>query len=607
MSIFTNLTKEKDSVFSVLWYYIKPYKIQFIFLLFLGSVMAVLNVINLALLYPILAITTGQSYLPSNFIFRTISYCEQGFSVIFSISDPIVTSALLFIVISIVSFILSIIYLDRSLNLATKITIENKERIFQKYNTSDYQFFIENKQGDLIYKITRAPQSIAETFTILTRSFSDVLLSASTFVLLLSISINGTIIVIASGFCYFLLTRYLSQKVSYQAGIHRYKAAERENVTLNEYLNGIKQIMASVSSKRWKDHFARSSFNFWMYSKKDTFWLMVPSLVLYLLIFVAIGAVVIMIKLVYPASFIVYLPILGTFSLAILQMLPKLANFGNYQMGIMGALPNLCAVRNLQEDTSYSTIQNGTLPFVKNKPSISLKKVSFSYKMRETTLREVSLEIESGRTTAIVGSSGSGKSTIIDLILHLYDVSSGEILIDGVNIKNYDIATLRQKVGFVSQDTFIFNDTIRENIAFGSNIKPEKIIEAAKYANAHDFIMKLPHQYDTFVGDRGQRLSGGERQRIAIARAIVRNPEIIILDEATSSLDNVSEKIVQGAIRNIARKCTTLVVAHRLSTIVDADKIYVLKNGKIVESGNHDDLMKLKGEYHHMYTVQIAE
>jgi len=590
----------------LLWYFLRPYKFDFLILFILGIIIAIVNTINLALLYPILSITTGQTYESGNLIFKILSLGEQSFATIFSIKDPLIASSLLFIITSFFTFIFNIIYLDISLKISTKITIENKEKIFEKYINSDYQLFVDNKQGDLIYKVTRAPQSIADVFSILTKFFCDLLLSVSVFILLLSISITGTVAVLLIGFCYYLLTKYLSLKVSYLSAKRRYEASEKENVTLNEYFNGVKQIKASESSNLWKKQFNKYSYDFWTYSKKDSFWLQVPSLILYLLIFVAIGSVIITIKLLYPANFIAYLPILGTFSLAILQMLPKLANFGGYQMGIMGALPNLQAVREMRDNKSYNNIPNGDLPFSSSKPSIFLKDIGFSYKRRDNTLQGVTLSIESGKTTAIVGPSGSGKSTIIDLILRLYDVSSGEILIDNVNIKDYDLKTLREKIGFVSQDTFIFNASIQENISFGYTYTLAEIIESAKLANAHDFIMKLPDQYNTIVGDRGQRLSGGERQRIALARAIIRKPEILILDEATSSLDNIAEKAVQEAIRNVAKKCTTLIIAHRLSTIVDADEIYVLKDGKILESGTHDELMNMNDEYCKMYTTQLS-
>jgi ABC-type multidrug transport system fused ATPase/permease subunit len=595
--------KDHESL-GLIGFFLRDYKKSFIGLLLLGIVMAFFNILNLALLYPILSISTNQTYQPDNIIFTLIGFFEHTFSVVFNIQDPLITACILFIITAIVSFLLNAVFMFISLKIATDITIQNKEKIFKKYTLSDYQLFIDNKQGDIIYRISRAPQFISEVLMNLSKFFIDLLLSLSTLFLLISISLYGTVVLFVAGSGYYLFTRYLSLKVSFLTGTGRYKANELENVTLNEYINGVKQIKASESSNLWTKQFEESVREYWNYWRKDSFWLQIPALLLYLFIFVAIGLVVIIIKLYYPENFITYLPVLGTFSLAVLTLLPKLANFGNYQMGIMSSLPNLSIVRALLVDTSYAQIANGEVRLITKKPDISFNSVEFGYKKRDPVLKGITLTIASGKTTAIVGQSGSGKSTIIDLLLRLYDVDSGTIEIDHENITQYDLISLRKKIGFVSQDTFIFNASVEENITFGDSYTQEEITEAVKLANAYDFIDKMPLRYSTIVGDRGMRLSGGERQRIAIARAIIRKPEILILDEATSSLDTVSEKAVQDAIMNVAKKCTTVIVAHRLSTIINADMIYVLKNGKIIESGTHEELLINKGEFWTMYNIQ---
>ncbi|UCH72146.1 MAG: ATP-binding cassette domain-containing protein, partial [Thermoplasmatales archaeon] len=206
--------------------------------------------------------------------------------------------------------------------------------------------------------------------------------------------------------------------------------------------------------------------------------------------------------------------------------------------------------------------------------------------------------------TALVGPSGSGKSTIVNLLLRLYDVKEGGVYIDNLNIKDYDIFSFLQKVGFVGQETFIYNASIKENIAFGGEYTDFEIMDAARLANADEFIENFPDGYDTIVGDQGMRLSGGEKQRIAIARAMIRKPEILILDEATSSLDNVSENTVQKAINKVSKNCTTFIIAHRLSTIQNADIINVLDKGKIVEKGTHEELIRKKGRYWDLHNIQ---
>ncbi|MCK9579553.1 MAG: ABC transporter ATP-binding protein/permease [Methanoregula sp.] len=586
-------------------FFLKPYKLHLVLLFFLGILMAVFDFINIALLYPILSISTNQSYHPDNVFYNFIFYLDSLCSTILNIHDPLISSCILFIGFAILSFFFGLLYILLSLQITTKITIENKKKIFEKQNQADYQYYLDHKQGDLIYKTTRAPAFIAEVFNNLTKMSIDIILSISTIILLLSISFKGSLILLCAGAGYYSMTRYLSLKVSYITGTGRYKASQQENVILNEFINGIKQIKVYGVAQRWKRQYDETIDEFWKLWRKDSFWLQVPALLLYLCIFVAIGVVVIIIKLFYPLDFLTYLPILGTFALAILKLLPRLANFGNYQMGIMSALPNLKIVQTVLEDPTYVNVKNGTLPFHTKKPDIVINNITFGYLNREPIFTGLSLQIDAGKTTALVGASGSGKSTIIDLILRMYDVEKGEILIDSVDIRNFDINTLHEKMGFVSQETFIYNASIQDNIAFGRDYPKEKIIEAAKQANIHDMISQLPQQYDTPVGDRGIKLSGGERQRIAIARAIIGDPELLILDEATSSLDNVSERSVQDAINNVAKKCTTIIVAHRLSTVRDADIIYVLENGKIIESGTHDQLMGRKSKYWEMYTRQV--
>ncbi|MDY3783410.1 MAG: ABC transporter ATP-binding protein [Candidatus Cryptobacteroides sp.] len=231
--------------------------------------------------------------------------------------------------------------------------------------------------------------------------------------------------------------------------------------------------------------------------------------------------------------------------------------------------------------------------------------VSFSYGDGKTVLKDISFEIPKGKTIAIVGASGSGKSTLVDLIPRFYDVSSGSITIDGEDIRNLKISDLRSIMGNVNQDPILFNDTIFNNIAFGvENADRESVIEAAKIANAHDFIMEKEEGYDTNIGDRGIKLSGGQRQRISIARAILKNPPILILDEATASLDTESERIVQDALDYLMSNRTTIAIAHRLSTIKGADEIIVLDEGRIVERGTHDSLIELGGFYKKLYDMQ---
>ena len=235
---------------------------------------------------------------------------------------------------------------------------------------------------------------------------------------------------------------------------------------------------------------------------------------------------------------------------------------------------------------------------------IEFRDVSFKYDTK-WVLRHINLTIEKGKTIALVGQSGGGKSTLVDLIPRYYDVQEGEVLIDGINVKDLGIHDLRQLIGNVNQEAILFNDSFRNNISFGvENATQQQIEEAARIANAYDFIMASEHGFDTNIGDRGGRLSGGQRQRVSIARAILKNPPILILDEATSALDTESERLVQDALERLMKTRTTVAIAHRLSTIKSADEIYVIHEGEIVERGTHEQLLAAGGYYKKLNDMQ---
>jgi ATP-binding cassette, subfamily B, bacterial MsbA len=238
---------------------------------------------------------------------------------------------------------------------------------------------------------------------------------------------------------------------------------------------------------------------------------------------------------------------------------------------------------------------------------LELRNVQFRYE-NEPVLKDINLKVSAGEVIAIVGVSGAGKSTLVDLIPRFYEVSDGAVFIDGINVRNVTTDSLRNQIGIVTQQTILFNDTVRNNIAYGDiNKSDAEIIAAARAANAYDFIMKMDQGFDTLIGEQGARLSGGERQRLCIARALLKNAPILILDEATSSLDSEAELEVQKALENLMAGRTTLVIAHRLSTIHNADRIVVISNGRIVEEGRHDELMECDGEYCRLYDMQFAQ
>jgi subfamily B ATP-binding cassette protein MsbA len=273
------------------------------------------------------------------------------------------------------------------------------------------------------------------------------------------------------------------------------------------------------------------------------------------------------------------------------------------QQGVAAAT-RVFAILDIQPEISDKTDAVTLAPFTK---SITFNDVSFRYEDDTEALSNIILKVPAGQTLAIVGHSGGGKTTLTNLIPRFLEVSSGHIEIDGFDIRNVTMRSLRDQIAMVTQQTILFNDTVRNNIAYGSfDSLDTDLKKAAEAAHALGFIEELPHGFDTIIGEGGARLSGGERQRISIARALLKNAPILILDEATSALDTESEREVQSALENLMKNRTTFVIAHRLSTIKNADRIIVIKDGRIVEDGSHDDLLALHGEYEQLYTMQYS-
>jgi ATP-binding cassette, subfamily B, bacterial MsbA len=320
-------------------------------------------------------------------------------------------------------------------------------------------------------------------------------------------------------------------------------------------------------------------------------------------------AIVVVGRLLFAQQLTALSTVLLTYLLVLSRLLPLVSQLNTLRSRFAGSLPSVQIVHDFLSRLDKPFMASGSCEYSGLSHEIVFDRVSFQYPGHaEMALQEVTLRLPKGTTLALVGASGAGKSTLADLLPRFYDCTTGRITLDSIDLREFDVRSLRQAMGIVSQDTFLFNASVYDNVTYGCReVTPEAVTAALQQAHAEEFIVKLPQGLQTPLGDRGVMLSGGQRQRLAIARALLRDPDILILDEATSALDTVSERLVQLAIENLRRDRTTLVIAHRLSTIQQADQIAVLDKGRVVEVGTHQELLERGGSYAQLYTLQFSQ
>jgi ABC-type multidrug transport system fused ATPase/permease subunit len=569
-------------------------------LFLLASAIGILETATVAALYPIVDLGLNAKSGQGNILLSLIATMAE----IFPVKDAFISYCILIILLAITVFIVKTFNIYLTARLSTNIVGKVKERLFEKQMRADYQYFLETKQGGLVYTTTIAANGVSTLMTSAAKILSEIILMLFLFVLLFAMNWKGAILVTLIGVGYYFITQYVGTRISYDTGKGKAEKSTSEHVLLNEVFNGIKQIKVFVTQSGWVRQFNRTVRDYYTYYRRNMVWNEIPAYSLWVLLFATITIMAIVLRMQNPTGFTPLLPLFGTFAFAVLRLLPPIANFGSLRMQIMSALPD-AELTYAALNKQFSTIKDGMREFKTFTSNIQLDNVSFTHKGRSKTIKDVSITLEKGKTTALIGPSGGGKTTIVDLLLRLFDADKGQIKIDGIDLKEYKLSSWLNRVGFVSQDTFVLHDTVKNNITFGSDGYSDKeVTQAAKSANAHDFILEFPQGYDTIVGERGMKLSGGQKQRIAIARAIIKKPDILILDEATSALDNIAQTLVQEAVNKISKERTVTVIAHRLSTIIDADKIIVVENGRVMEEGTHRELTKKRGAYWNLYKSQ---
>ncbi len=377
------------------------------------------------------------------------------------------------------------------------------------------------------------------------------------------------------------------------------------NSTLFETISGIRIVQGFSMEDYEAERFRRQNQTFYRTMMLSVSRMIMVSPLTEFIGFICLGVVLwiggkeVIVNQMSPGAFIAFL--IALFSL--LRPFKRLSRVYGINQQALAAAERVFEVMDAPNDVEDMPGAKTLAPIRKE---IHFKHVNFGYEKDKNVLSDVDFKVEVGQIVAVVGPSGVGKTTLVNLLPRFHDPTSGEVLIDGLNIKDVLIRSLRDQIGIVTQETVLFNDTVSSNIAYGrSTMNQADIEKAARIANAHDFILRLPNKYQTVIGDRGMKLSGGERQRISIARAILKNPPILILDEATSALDTESEMLVQDAIHKLMKGRTVLVIAHRLSTIKDASRILVLNDGRIAEMGSHEDLVQQDGIYRRLYELQF--
>lgn len=599
--------------------FVSPYKKYIGWAILLNILSAVFNVFSFTLLIPILDILfkTGEN----NKVYEYMEWGTAGFKdvainnfyyyVSQMIQDNGPTTALIFLglFLALMTLFKTSCYFASSavmIPLRTGVVRDIRIMVYAKVMRLPMGFFSEERKGDIIARMSGDVGEVENSIT----SSLDMLIKSPIMIILYFITLIATswkltlftvLVLPAMGW----LMGKVGRKLKRQSLEAQGKWSDTMS-QLEETLGGLRIIKAFIAEDRMIDRFTRCSNEL-----RDVVNKVAMRQALAHPMSEFLGTILIVSVLWFGGALILghnsslTAPTFIFYMVILYSVINPLKDFAKAGYNIPKGLASMERVdKILKAENNIKEIPNPK-PLTGMNDRIEFKDISFSYDGKREVLKHVNLTVPKGKTVALVGQSGSGKSTLVDLLPRYHDVQGGDITIDGTSIKDVRIADLRSLIGNVNQEAILFNDTFFNNIAFGvENATMEQVIEAAKIANAHDFIMEKPEGYNTNIGDRGGKLSGGQRQRVSIARAILKNPPILILDEATSALDTESERLVQEALERLMKTRTTIAIAHRLSTIKNADEICVLYEGEIVERGRHEELLELDGYYKRLNDMQ---
>ena len=604
--------------FSLLKRYMKPYRKYLTWAVILNFLSQWLNVFSFAALVPILNIlfkidTTKYEYMPMDIHHLNkdvlINNGYYFINYIIEQNGAFVTLIFMGLILIVMTLLKTTGYFASAavmVPLRTGIVRDIRIEVYNKVLRLPLSFFSEERKGDIIARMSADVSVVENSLT----SSLDMLIRnpialVVCFITLFTISWQLTLFVLVILPLAGWVMGSVSRKLKSQSVVAQGQWGDIMS-QLDETLGGLRIIKAFIAERKMSERFAKINNGF-----RDAMNAMVIRQSSAHPMSEFLGTCVIVIVLWFGGALILnqYSPIdaaMFIFYLVILySIINPLKEFSKAFYNIPLGLASMERIDMILKAENHIKEPERPLPLTDFEHELEFRDVSFSYIEGRQVLKHVNLKVQKGKTVALVGQSGSGKSTLVDLVPRYHDVGEGALLIDGKNVKDVSIPALRSLIGNVNQEAILFNDTFYNNITFGvENATMEQVIEAAKIANAHDFIMESEKGYDTMIGDRGGRLSGGQRQRVSIARAILKNPPILILDEATSALDTESERLVQEALERLMKSRTTIAIAHRLSTIKNADEICVLYEGEIVERGTHEELIALNGYYKKLNDMQ---
>ncbi len=597
--------------------FVPPYRKYLVGSIAFNMLSAVLNIFSFATIIPILNIifetgnmeriagymTIGEAPI-KEVAMNNLNYCVQTFVEQYGASTTVLLTGLFLVF---MTFLKTGAYFLASafiIPVRTGVVRDIRNLLYNKITSLSLGFFSEERKGDIIARMSGDVQEVeVSIMSSLDMLFKNPILIVIYFSTLVFISWQLTLFTLLFVPVFGWFMGYVGRRLkarSLQAQVLWAEAISQ----VEETLGGLRIVKAFCAEGKMNSRFDRVNTDYRnLIRRVNTRQVMAHPMSEFLgttmiVVVLWVGSVLVVnYDLLSGPTFIYYMVILYS-------ILQPLKDFSKASYNIPKGLASMERIDRILEAENSIREREDATEITEFKREIEFRDVSFRYG-EQWVLRHINLRIPKGQTIAIVGQSGSGKSTMVDLIPRYYDTVEGQVLIDGVDVRDLTIHSLRSLIGNVNQEAILFNDSFRNNITFGvSSATDEEIVSAARIANSHEFIMSTEHGYDTLVGDRGGRLSGGQRQRVSIARAILKNPPILILDEATSALDTESERLVQDALEHLMTSRTTVAIAHRLSTIRHADRIYVLHEGQIVEQGTHDELIRLDGYYKKLHDMQ---